>query len=56
MLIDRLMPVYNAVRVEHRIITGDLATVYGATRRADFIRALARVHQRPGAVRRARPG
>jgi hypothetical protein len=39
MLIDRLMPRYDAVRTEHRIVPGDLATVYAATRRADFIRA-----------------
>jgi hypothetical protein len=38
MLIDRLMPTYHAMRVEHRIIPGDIATVYAATRRADFIR------------------
>jgi hypothetical protein len=34
-----LMPYYNAVRAEHRIIPGDVATVYAATRRADFIAA-----------------
>ena len=39
MLIDRLMPCYDAVRVEHRIVPGEIATVYAATRRADFIRA-----------------
>jgi hypothetical protein len=39
MLIDRLMPGYDAVRAEHRIVPGDIATVYAATRRADFIRA-----------------
>jgi hypothetical protein len=39
MLIDRMMPSYDAVRTEHRIIPGAIATVYGATRRADFIRA-----------------
>jgi hypothetical protein len=39
MLIDRLMPRYDAVRAEHRIVPGDIATVYAATRRADFIRA-----------------
>jgi hypothetical protein len=39
MLIDRLMPSYDAVRAEHRIVTGDIATLYAATRRADFIRA-----------------
>jgi hypothetical protein len=39
MLIDRLMPTYDAVRAEHRIVPGDVATAYVATRRADFIRA-----------------
>jgi hypothetical protein len=39
MLIDRLMPCYDAVRAEHRIVPGEIATVYAATRRADFIRA-----------------
>ena len=39
LLIDRLMPCYDAVRAEHAIVPGDIATVYAATRRADFIRA-----------------
>ena len=39
MLIERLMPCDDAVRAEHRIVPGDIATVYAATRRADFIRA-----------------
>jgi hypothetical protein len=39
MLIDRLMPAYDALRAEHRIVPGDIATVYAATRRADFTRA-----------------
>jgi hypothetical protein len=39
MLIDRLMPCYDAGRVEHRIVSSDIARVYAATRRADFIRA-----------------
>jgi hypothetical protein len=39
MLIDRLMPSCDAVRVEHRIVPGEIATVYAATRQADFIRA-----------------
>jgi hypothetical protein len=39
MLIDRLMPSYDAVRVEHRVVPGGLASAYAATRRADFIRA-----------------
>src|SRR4030081_1122308 len=39
MLIDRLMPSYDAVRTEHRIVPGDVATVYTATRQADFILA-----------------
>src|SRR3981081_2422614 len=39
MLIDRLMPSYDAVRTEHQIVPGDVATVYTATRPADFILA-----------------
>jgi len=39
MLIDRLMPSYDAVRAEHRIVSGDISSVYAAARRADFIRA-----------------
>jgi hypothetical protein len=39
MLIDQLMPACDAVRSEHRIVPGDIATVYDAARRADFIRA-----------------
>jgi hypothetical protein len=39
MLIEGLMPSYDAVRAEHRIVAGEIATVYAATRRADFIRA-----------------
>ena len=38
-LIDRLMPGYDAVRAEHRIVPGDVVTVYAAARHADFIRA-----------------
>ena len=39
MLIDGLMPTYDAVHAEHRIIAGDVASVYAATRRADFMQA-----------------
>lgn len=39
MLIDRVMPTYDAVRVEHRIIPAEITDGYAATRRADFIRA-----------------
>ena len=39
MLIDRLMPTYDAVLAEHRVVPDQIATVYAATRRADFIRA-----------------
>jgi hypothetical protein len=33
------MPSYDAVRAKHRVVPGDIATVYLATRHADFIRA-----------------
>ena len=39
MLIDELMPTYDAARAEHRIVAGDVAAVYTATRRADFMQA-----------------
>jgi hypothetical protein len=39
MLLDRLLPAYDATRVDHRVIAGDLASVYEGTRRADFMRA-----------------
>src|SRR5437016_1601178 len=39
MVIDRVMPSFDAVRAEHRIVPGDIASVYAATCRADFIRA-----------------
>jgi hypothetical protein len=35
-LLERLMPIYDAARVEHLVIRGDLATVYDAVREADF--------------------
>jgi hypothetical protein len=39
MLIDRLLPEFDAVRAEHLVIPGDVAAVYAAVRRADFIQA-----------------
>jgi hypothetical protein len=39
MLLDRLLADYDATRVEHRVIPGDVASVYEAARRADFMRA-----------------
>jgi hypothetical protein len=38
-ILDRQMPVYDAVRIEHRVVPGDLETVYEIVREADFIRA-----------------
>jgi hypothetical protein len=40
MLLDRLMPCYDATRREHLVVDGDAATVYGAVLRADFLRAV----------------
>lgn len=37
MLLDRLMPDYDATRIEHRVISGDLEAVYVAVREADFV-------------------
>jgi hypothetical protein len=40
MLLDRLMPRYDATRREHLVVDGDIATVYAAVLRADFLRAV----------------
>lgn len=39
MLIEDLLPGYDAVRIEHRVVPGGVEAVYAATKRADFIRA-----------------
>jgi hypothetical protein len=39
MLIERLLPHVDATRVEHRLVSGDIETVFAATKEADFIRA-----------------
>ncbi len=39
MLLDQLMPAFDASRTEHLVIEGGLEEVYDATREADFIRA-----------------
>ena len=39
MLLDQLMTDFDATRIDHRVIDGDLETAYEATRQADFIRA-----------------
>jgi hypothetical protein len=39
LLLDRLLPVFDATRIEHRVIDGGPDEVYEATRQADFIRA-----------------
>lgn len=39
MLLDRLLSDFDATRIEHRVIPGDLAEVYQATLQADFLRA-----------------
>jgi hypothetical protein len=40
MLLDRLMPCYDATRREHLVVEGDLVTVHAAVQRADFLRAV----------------
>jgi hypothetical protein len=37
MLIDELMPRYDAVRTEHRLMPGDVEEVYAAVRETDFL-------------------
>ena len=39
MLLDRLLPVYDATRVDHRIVEGDRDAAYRAVMEADFVRA-----------------
>jgi len=39
MLLDELLPSFDAARIEHRVVAGDLETTYEAVRRADFVRA-----------------
>lgn len=37
MLIDELMPQYDAVRAEHRVVPGDVENVFAAVRETDFL-------------------
>ena len=37
MLIDELMPHYDAVRAEHRVMPGDVEAVFAAVRETDFL-------------------
>jgi hypothetical protein len=39
MVLDALMPAFDATRIEHRVSDGDQARVYDAVTAADFIRA-----------------
>ncbi len=39
MLIEQLLARYDAVRVEHRVVQGDVEAAYAAVMRADFMRA-----------------
>ena len=39
MVIDRVMPEFDATRIEHRVIDGTLAEVYRAVMEADFVKA-----------------
>ena len=39
MLIEQLLPRYDAVRIEHRVVPGDVEAAYAAVMRADFMRA-----------------
>src|SRR5947209_3870385 len=55
MLFDSLMPCYDAVRAEHRIVPGDIATVYAAARCADLHPRVAGVRRYPAAVRHPQP-
>ena len=39
MLLDRVLPEFDATRIEHAVVPGELGPVYQAVRRADFIQA-----------------
>jgi len=39
MLLDRVLPEFDATRSEHAVVPGELGPVYQAVRRADFIQA-----------------
>jgi hypothetical protein len=39
MIIEQLLPRYDAARIEHRVVPGDVEAVYAAVLRADFMRA-----------------
>lgn len=39
MHIERLLPAFDATRTEHRVVRGDIGSVFDATREADFMRA-----------------
>lgn len=39
MLLDELLPDFDAARVEHRVVAGEVEDVYAATRDADFLDA-----------------
>lgn len=39
MIVERLLPDYDATRIEHRVVTGEIAAVYAATRDADVMDA-----------------
>lgn len=40
MILDEILPAYDATRIEHRVIAGAPEHVYDAVLRADFARAL----------------
>src|SRR5690242_15502228 len=39
MLIEQALPAYDAIRTEHLVVPGDIASAYAAVRRADFMEA-----------------
>lgn len=39
MILDRLMPEFDATRIEHRVVDGTLEEAYAAVRHADFVKA-----------------
>jgi hypothetical protein len=39
LLIEQLLPEFDATRIEHRVVPGEIESAYEATRQADFMRA-----------------
>ena len=55
MLIDRLMPEFDATRIEHRVVAGRIGEAYAAAVGIDFVDAVQREPRAAGLLGAARP-